>query len=246
MLLGSSAALAYTVRPGDTLSSVAARHSLTLGQLSAANPQLRNPNALQVGQVLNIPGTQTHTVLRGESLSSIAGRYRVSLQALLAANPGTSVNRAIVPGQRLSIPRAGAGAAVTPTSLNAALWLWPAQGWISSNFGTRVIQGKSEFHDGIDIAAPHGSDVRSARAGRVIEARMDSRTGWGWTVLVDHGDGYSTRYAHLSAVSVRLGQAVVRGQVVGKVGNTGRSFGTHLHYGVYYQGRAVNPLLVRP
>lgn len=267
LLLGSAAAQgAHTVRPGDTLSAIATRHGVTLGQMQAANPGLRNPNALQVGQRLNVPGraatpaarpttaaarptTTVHTVARGESLSTIAGRHGIGLQALLAANPGVSAARPIVPGQRLNVPArtaAATPAGLNPASLSAALWLWPVSGRISSLFGNRVIEGHAEFHDGIDIAAYHGSDVRAARAGRVVEARMDAHTGWGNTVLVDHGDGFTTRYAHLSAVTVRLGQAVARGQVVGQVGNTGRSFGTHLHYGVYFQGRAVDPLLVRP
>lgn len=251
----------HTVRPGDTLSAIATRYGVGLATLQAANPGLRNPNALQVGQRLNVPGraavtptparpaVTVHTVARGDSLSAIATRYGTGLPALLAANPGLSAARPIVPGQRLNVPARTASATpagLNPASLSAALWMWPVSGRISSGFGNRVIEGHAEFHDGIDIAAYHGSDVRAARAGRVIEARMDARTGWGNTVLIDHGDGFTTRYAHLSAVTVRLGQAVTRGQVIGQVGNTGRSFGTHLHYGIYFQGRAVDPQLVRP
>lgn len=260
LLLGSAAAQsAHTVRPGDTLSAIATRYGVNLGQLQAANPGLRNPNSLQIGQRLNLPGRapaaparpagSVHTVARGDSLSAIASRHGVGLQALLAANPGVSAARPIVPGQRLNVPARSAAATpagLNPASLSAALWLWPVAGRISSAFGNRVIEGHAEFHDGIDIAAYHGSDVRAARAGRVVEARMDARTGWGNTVLIDHGDGFTTRYAHLSGVGVRLGQAVARGQVVGQVGNTGRSFGTHLHYSIYFQGRALDPLLVRP
>jgi len=115
-------------------------------------------------------------------------------------------------------------------------------GRVTSWFGWRrdPFTGRLAFHHGIDIGAPTGTDVCAAKAGTV------SFTGWhgglGKTVIVDHGGGLETRYAHLSQILVSEGQGVSQGAVIGKVGNTGRSTGPHLHFEVRRDGEAVNPV----
>ncbi len=116
------------------------------------------------------------------------------------------------------------------------------QGWISSGFGERNLDGDSAMHYGVDIVVPLNTAVRAARAGRVIESRADFSRGWGWTIIVDHGDGWKTRYAHLSRTLARVGDAVVRGQIIARSGNTGHSTGPHLHYGTYLWDVPKNPL----
>ncbi|MBN1338944.1 MAG: M23 family metallopeptidase [Bacteroidales bacterium] len=114
---------------------------------------------------------------------------------------------------------------------------------IASGFGYRIhpILKRRMFHDGMDFTAPTGTNIYATGAGTVIEAKK-SLHGYGNIVVIDHGYGYQTLYAHLSKLGVRVGQKVVRGQILGKVGNTGLSAGPHLHYEVHKDGKKVNPV----
>jgi murein DD-endopeptidase MepM/ murein hydrolase activator NlpD len=127
------------------------------------------------------------------------------------------------------------------TELADAPSLWPLEGRIGSSFGERQdpINGESAFHTGIDIDAPIGSPVRAAADGDVTEAGMGN--GYGRQVRVSHGHDLVTLYAHLSAIAVVPGQHVVRGQVVGYVGQSGRATGPNLHYEVRVHNVPVNP-----
>lgn len=118
----------------------------------------------------------------------------------------------------------------------------PVDGRISSDFGTRrhPIYGNMRFHHGIDIAAPEGTDVYPLRPGKVIFS--GEQGGYGNVVLIDHGDGYITRYAHNKLNLVRAGDYVDTDTVIAKVGNTGLSTGPHLHFEVRYNGESVNPV----
>jgi len=120
--------------------------------------------------------------------------------------------------------------------------LWPTFGYVSSGYGMRIhpITKRWEFHRAIDIAARKGIPIRAAADGVVV------MTGWqgkyGRTVLIDHGHGFATRYAHNSQIMVRRGQHVRRGQLIAYMGSTGRATGPHLHFEVWYKGRRVNPI----
>lgn len=120
--------------------------------------------------------------------------------------------------------------------------VWPIRGYIASGFGRRSdpFTGEIEWHRGLDITAEPGTPVRSTADGVVVDAA--SSPTYGKTVVVSHGFGAVTRYAHLSRIEVRRGQRLRRGSVVGLVGNTGRSRSPHLHYEVWLDGRAQNPL----
>jgi len=117
----------------------------------------------------------------------------------------------------------------------------PAAGWFSDGYGWRKdpFSGKRVFHRGLDIVADHGSGVVATADGTVAKARRNG--GYGNTIEVSHDVGYVTRYSHLSEMLVSPGQPVKRGDIIGKVGNTGRSTGPHLHYEVIRDGRRVNP-----
>jgi murein DD-endopeptidase MepM/ murein hydrolase activator NlpD len=127
-------------------------------------------------------------------------------------------------------------------SLIAGSFSWPASGPITSGFGWRIdpIFHRRALHTGIDIAAAWGTPVEAAQAGSVLYAGW--MTGYGNVVVLDHGAGVSTVYAHLSSYSVRPGQAVARGEVIGRVGSTGWSTGPHLHFEVRQDGQPVDPL----
>ncbi|MFY9173938.1 MAG: M23 family metallopeptidase [Peptococcia bacterium] len=123
---------------------------------------------------------------------------------------------------------------------------WPYNGRITSNFGWRtnpITKKGKEFHEGIDIAGPYGSAIRAAGNGIVTFAGY--KGAWGRLVIVSHGYGYVTYYAHNSSILVKKGDQVEKGQIISRLGNTGRSTGAHLHYGVSYNGKWIDPRTVR-
>jgi hypothetical protein len=115
--------------------------------------------------------------------------------------------------------------------------------WVTSSYGYRIdpFTHMRSAHQGIDLAGPYGLKIHSSGDGTVVSAGF-SRYGYGKEVIVDHGFGYTTRYAHLQEILVRPGQQLKRGEVVGILGSTGRSTGPHLHYEVRKNGRSVNPV----
>jgi len=119
--------------------------------------------------------------------------------------------------------------------------IWPAQGRVTSEFGPRAspFTGRREFHYGIDIAGPRGSLIVAAAQGKVDVATY--RRGMGNTVIIEHGYGYRTVYAHLSGFAVAPGHVVEKGEKIGYMGSTGFSTGPHLHYEVHVNGVAVDP-----
>ena len=121
--------------------------------------------------------------------------------------------------------------------------MWPILGPINSGFGEREdpVLGMStgEFHKGVDIGSPDGTPVHAPAAGRVVKAGMG--TGYGREIEIDHGNGITTVYGHLQGFNVIAGQQVVKGEVIGYSGHSGKTTGHHLHYEVQVRGAAVNP-----
>ena len=141
-----------------------------------------------------------------------------------------------------SLLSAPAAPAPTPApATEAATPVTAPSGRVSSAYGWRAdpLNGHARFHKGTDIALAYGHEVQAAASGRVAFA--GEQPGYGMTVVIDHGAGLETRYAHLSGYSVRVGDSVGSGQVVARSGNSGRSTGPHLHFEVLQGGRAVDP-----
>lgn len=115
------------------------------------------------------------------------------------------------------------------------------KGWMSSHFGRRIdpFTGQSAWHDGVDFAGKEGASIVSVAAGLVTWS--GKRDGYGYMIEVNHGDGFSTRYAHNKENSVSVGDVIKKGQVIALMGSTGRSTGPHVHFEVYKNGRAVDP-----
>ncbi len=137
-----------------------------------------------------------------------------------------------------------AAMAAMPATASAPMSLIGAglpEGAISSDFGWRPdpIQGQARFHAGLDLKVAYGQEVRAASGGVVKFA--GEQPGYGTTVVVDHGDGLETRYAHLSALDVRQGAEVTAGQPIARSGNSGRSTGAHLHFEVRQHGQPIDP-----
>jgi murein DD-endopeptidase MepM/ murein hydrolase activator NlpD len=181
-------------------------------------------------------------------LWDIAQAYGVSVDAIVEANALPNGDL-IFPGERLVIPlhTVGVAGGVVPRPRRpavslASVFVWPARGRVTSGFGFRrhPVFGTQEMHTGIDIGAPLGTPVVSARAGVVIAA--DWEGGYGKLVRVDHGDGLTTSYSHLSQIAVRVGQQLYPGDLIGYVGNTGFSTGPHLLFEIRVHGRPLDPL----
>ena len=133
------------------------------------------------------------------------------------------------------VERRHALAAATPS-------IWPTRGWLTDSFGRRrdPFTGEGGFHTGLDISADHGEPVFATATGTVEAAEPSGA--YGNMVVISHGFGISTRYAHLSRFAVKAGDRVQRGDLVGFAGATGRATGDHLHYEVLVYGRQLNPL----
>ena len=124
---------------------------------------------------------------------------------------------------------------------NAAPNLWPVEGQVTGSFGERIdpFNGEGAFHSGVDIGSSYGHPIIAPADG--VVTFTDQLGGYGKAIMIDHGNGISTRYCHLSGFAVTAGQAVHRGDVIGYVGASGRSTGPHLHYEVRINDTPVNP-----
>lgn len=254
----AEAKIYYTVRPGDTLSAIAARRNLPVEEIMAANSL--NSDFIKAGQELVLPllnskaaggSTKTaakttsskstpndpivHKVQRGDALSSIARMYGTNVDSIRSAN-NLSGDR-IFAGDELIITDYQRG----PFTLSRGSLIWPVNGRITSNFGWRnhPIKKTRLFHNGLDIAVRSGTPVKAAAAGEVVHSGW--MNGFGYTVIIDHGRGVETLYAHNSRVSVAKGSMVNKGQQVALSGNTGLSTGPHLHFGVLQNEKPLNP-----
>ena len=235
----------YKVRQGDTISGIAKKFGLTnISTLISVN-DIGNVRQLAAGQKLRIPSIDgiVYTVKKGDSLSGITGKYKISLEQLLDVNELTS--ETLTAGQQLFLP----GAAMDANSLRNAmgeLFRMPIAAkfrW-SSPYGYRIdpIAGVKSFHTGTDMACPTGAPILAAMSGKVTTTGINRV--YGNYVIIDHGNGYQTLYAHMSKIIASKGQWVSQGTRIGLVGSTGYSTGPHLHFTVYKKGKLVDPMTV--
>lgn len=176
-----------------------------------------------------------HQVAEGETLFRIAKRHGVEVAEIQRANGLAS--DMIRPGQLLVVP--GGQGEDAGLSLGGT-YIWPVLAPVSSNFGPRW--GRN--HNGIDLAANQGDEIKASREGEVWVAGQVP--GYGQTVILVHDDGSRTLYAHCSKLLVKAGQRVTQGQVIALVGSTGQSTGPHLHFEIIVNDRATDPLLHLP
>ncbi len=244
----------YLVQPGDTVSGIAQKFGISIDTVRWAN-DLESISSIKPGQTLKIlPVTGiAHKVTKGQTIYSIAKYYSTDPQGIVDFPFNTFADDetfALAVGQTLIVPDAvkpkvqpwSPGAYVarkTPdagTVTATGVFVWPAGGTISQPFRW--------YHRGIDIANKNVPPVLAADAGKVILAGWPDNRGYGNRVLIDHGNGYQTLYAHLSRIYVGVGQTVKRGDQIGLMGSTGRSTGIHLHFEVHKSGIQIDPLNV--
>ena len=240
----------YTVVKGDNLWSISQRYDVNMSTIISTN-NLKEISRLSIGQKLKLPITNmdiakaegyseeavaeeiVYYVKKGESLWSISRDYNVKLESIIAANNITNASK-ISAGQQLRIPN------VPGARSNIGNFIWPVRGRVTSPYGMRVLNGRKEFHTGIDIGSPKGTNIVAAESGIVSYAGY--MRGYGNVIILSHNVGYSTVYGHNSVNLVKKGQHVKRGNIIGKVGSTGNATGPHLHFEVRLSGKSVNPL----
>ena len=192
-----------------------------------------------------------HKVKRGETIYSIAKYYSTGPQGIIDFPFNSFTNDEtfeLAVGQILIVPDGvkpkqkpwAPGAYIAQETPDAGVvsatgqFIWPASGTLSQLFRW--------YHKGIDISNKSTPPILAADAGKVVIAGWPDGIGYGNRVLIDHGNGFATLYAHLAKIYVEAGQTVNRGDQIGQMGSTGRSTGTHLHFEIRKNGAAVNPL----
>ncbi|MDR1302623.1 MAG: M23 family metallopeptidase [Treponema sp.] len=230
----------YKVKKGDSVSKIAVNHALSIDAVVASN-YISNAKLLREGEILRIPNMDgiPYTVKKGDSLSKISSTMGVPLEVILDANDIQSETLTL--GKVLFIP----GAKMRSEDLKLILgdtFIYPIRGRLTSPFGWRndPISGVRRYHAALDLAAATGTPIKAAMDGRVSSVGLNSV--YGKFIIISHANGYQTMYAHMSATSVNQGALVSQGTKIGEVGSTGYSTGPHLHFAIYKNGRAVNPL----
>lgn len=244
----------YKIQPGDTVSTIAEKFGVSIDTIRWQN-DLTSQDDIKIGdtlQILPVTGV-SHKVQKGDTVYSIAKKYDADPQSIVDFPYNSFTNDEtfeLAIGQTVIVPNGvmpseapwSAVARVRQTTPDAGSvvasgqFVWPVGGMITQYF--------SWYHPAIDIANSAAPNVLAADSGTVVIAGYPDNSGYGNRVMIDHGNGYRTLYAHLNAVSVVSGQTVHRGDVIGRMGSSGRSTGTHTHFEVILNGVHINPLSV--
>ena len=256
----------YTVKAGDSLYKIASNSGMTLAQLLKVNPDLTENSILKIGQEINIVAsvpllsvvieeqkTYTEPIPKKVEVVNNNKEYKNYRKVISAGKDGSKeitakikkVNgieesKSIISEKVLVEPvveKVEVGTLKTPPKKAIGSFIYPVSGArLTSHFGTRW----GRKHTGIDLAAPSGTSIKASDGGTVVYS------GWynayGNVVKIDHGNGFETLYGHNSKNLVSVGQKVAQGEVIAKVGSTGRSTGNHLHFEVIKNGVKYNPL----
>lgn len=234
---------------GDTFSSVSQKFHLSEETLRSLN-QANDNTQPKANMALIIPSKDGifHMARPGQSLADIARAYGSPLRDILKANP-LKGDADLKPGVILLLPGASylnrqdvRWIALVSLATQTG-FLKPTTGRFADGFGMRIhpITHKMAFHEGLDLAPGWGARVLASQNGRVLFAGI--RAGYGQLIILDHGKGLTSWYAHLDEILVKIHQTVRRGELIGKVGNSGRVTGPHLHFEVRLNGKPQNPLL---
>jgi len=230
----------YTVQKGDTLWDLAKKFKISVDTLYSAN-KTKNPHYLSIGMHLNIPD-QTGLVVKVTSVEEIEEyleQYDIDSLSVLISNGVSSLDDIVKSGTAF-LPNVEL--AYTEKMKTYGIdFLRPTYGFITSGYGYRVdpFTRKKRFHSGIDIANVLGTPVKAAYDGVVTFAGRNG--GYGNCIIIKHPLGYSTLYGHLSKIQVKKGQYVSKGKQIGKMGSTGRSTGSHLHFEIRRFNKTINP-----
>jgi murein DD-endopeptidase MepM/ murein hydrolase activator NlpD len=234
----------YIVKEGDTLAKIADKFGVSIDTIKWASDI--KGDSLSIGQEVQIPPVTgiVHKVREGETVQTIAKKYKTDAQKIVnfPFNDFTDLDTfSLQVGQLVIVPdgvQVAAPAIIFTAPSQVAFTggtgqlLWPTSGIVT--------QYPIWYHMAFDIASPSQPAVIAADNG-IVSVPGFMRYGYGNHIVIDHGGGFSTLYAHLSEIYVKTGDRVARGQVIGRMGSTGRSTGTHLHFETRINGASVNP-----
>ena len=240
----------YEVRDGDTLSSIAGKFDVTIDSVKWVNDDV-DWQKIKPGESVNVPPVSgiVYKVRAGDTISSIAKKFQTNAQGMVDFPFNTFSNDetfAIVAGQTLIVPDGIMPDAVVSIPRYANV-LTPDAGSVTASGSfvwpafARSTQSFRWYHKGLDIANGSGGAIVAADSGTVVVSGW-TNVGYGYHVIVDHGNGYQTLFGHLSSLAVVAGQRVSRGAILGEMGSTGRSTGTHLHFEIRTAGGNVDPM----
>ena len=259
----------YTVKSGDSYYSIAEDYEMSLEDLMKLNEGY-DPDLLRVGDVLTISNavpyltvvnverqryvqdtpyqveyTDDASMYQGEYKVTSAGVYgKADVTANVTYINGAETEREVVASVTLSQPvteQQLRGAKERPTWYPTGSFSWPCTGTLTSRFGYRSLRlSGSNNHQGIDIGNSYGTSIYASDGGTVTYAGWMG--GYGYLIIIDHGNGYETYYGHNSSLVAYVGQKVHKGQLIARMGSTGYSTGNHCHFGIKLNGTFVNPL----
>ena len=257
----------YTVTAGDSYYSIAADYDMSMEDLMKLNESY-DPKILRVGDVLTISNavpyltvvnverqryvqdvayqveyTDDASMYQGEYKTTSPGVYgKADITANVTYINGEETEREVVASVTLSQPvteQQLRGTKARPTWYPTGSFSWPCNGVLTSRFGYRSLLG-STYHSGIDIGNSYGTSIYASDGGTVTYSGWMS--GYGYLIIIDHGNGYQTYYGHNSSLVAAKGEKVHKGQLIARMGSTGRSTGNHCHFGIKLNGTFVNPL----
>lgn len=253
----------HIVEVGESLWTISKIYDIPVENLIEANPD-KNPDELQIGDEIKllVPKSMVTVATIEEVKYKEKIDYEVKIEhdnnmyktekkvkvkgsqgekeifAKVVRHNGVIVDKEILEEKILEKPvneLVVKGTKEVPKTVATGAFLMPTRGSISSRYGMR----NGRMHRGLDISASIGTPIKAADGGKVVFAGR--RGAYGNLVEIDHGNGYVTRYGHCSSINVKVGERVYKGQVIAKVGNTGRSTGSHLHFEILRNGRNQNP-----
>jgi len=240
--------ITYTVQSGDTIFGMAEEFDISAETILWANGDLEyHPDDLSIGQelvILPLSGVY-HQVVAGDTVDKLAKAYKVAPEAILeyylneiGPDQGLAAGQwLVVPGgEKPYVPRYVShysGPIPEGAATGSGNFGWPVTGYIT--------QGYWHLHRAIDIGGPLGTPIYVSDSGYVVFAGWDN-SGYGNLIIINHGNDYTTYYAHLQDLSVAVGDSVAKGQRIGLMGSTGRSTGSHLHFEIRHRNVQRNPL----
>lgn len=225
----------HTVEEGETLGGIANRANVPAAVIAAANG-LVEPYNVRVGQTLQIPRQRVHIVKDGDTGFGIAQRYGVPFVNIAIAN-GLAKPYTLVTGKRLIIPAVMKPVENPQTPRTEPYFRWPHDGRVMLGYSLRADGGG---HDGLDFAADLGDMVRASASGTVVFADLEPKR-FGRLVVIDHGNGWRTRYGHLDRITVKLGDVVKTGERIGTAGQAGIATRPELHFEIMQNNKRVDP-----
>ena len=256
----------YTVQSGDTVSAIGKKHDMKVSEIQALNPEL-DPARIKVGQQLTLSAAvpylsvqQTVTEAYVQAIpyetdiqyddTMYKNRSKIAVQGVNGSADvvadvtyvnGLEVSRNITSYSVIAEPMNAVklvGTKTPPRYMATGKFIKPSNGRYSSGYGNRKSLG--DFHTGVDFAGATGTNIWASDGGVVTHAGWKGN--YGKCVIINHQNGYVTYYAHCSKLLVKVGDKVAQGDIIAKVGNTGRSYGSHVHFEIRYNGKTKNPL----